>query len=347
MTERWRGVLVSPDVSFGDAIAKVDSSGLRIALVVDSNRFLLGVLTDGDIRRAVLSGVPLDQSVSNVMNRHPTTGLVSSRRPELLKSMKEKGIQHLPLLDGTGRVSGLVTLDALSVAPEYPNRVVIMAGGRGSRLQPLTDDRPKPLLLVGGRPILELIVTGLADAGFTNITISVNYRAEMIREYFGSGQRFGVNVEYLQERTAMGTAGALSMLEAGKDPILVLNGDLLTRINLGELLDFHVQHEAAASIAVREGDYKVPYGVVTLDGHRVLSIVEKPVHKFMVNAGIYALSTDSLAHIPPDEYCDMPELIGRLMRMAERVVAFRFDDYWIDIGRLDEYERARREWSDR
>ena len=341
----WRDVVVGPQVSLKEAIAKVTSSGLQVALVASADDTLLGVLTDGNIRRAILAGRGLDVPVSEVMTTKPTAVLASTRRSELLAVMRQKGIRHLPLLNESGRVIGLATLDALLDSAERPNWVVLMAGGRGTRLQPLTDDTPKPLLEVGGKPILESILGSLSEQGFRRIFLSVNYRAEMIQEHFGSGERWRVNVEYLHERTRLGTAGALSLLpETPEAPVIVMNGDLLTLINFGSLLQFHDEQVAAATMAVRECDIQVPYGVVSLDGVRIQSIAEKPVQKYFANAGIYVLSPQALAHLPGESFFDMPMLFERLIAAGLSTVAYPLREYWVDIGQLEEFERAKREW---
>ena len=263
----------------------------------------------------------------------------------MLALMRRKGIHHLPLVDEIGLVVGLATSDELTGAAERPNWVVLMAGGLGTRLQPLTDECPKPLLAVGGKPILETILESFAEQGFKRIFLSVNYKAEMIRNHFGAGGRWGVQVEYLHEGPRLGTAGALSLLpERPTVPIVVMNGDLLTRPNFDNFLQFHIAQGATATMAVREYDFQVPYGVVQLDGTRIEAIEEKPVQKFFVNAGIYALSPEALDHLPAETFFDMPTLFEHLIVTGKTTAAYPLREYWLDIGRLDEFERAQREW---
>jgi dTDP-glucose pyrophosphorylase len=341
----WRDVVVSPATPLGDAIRKIDRSGLQVALVLGPDDALLGILTDGDIRRAILASKGLQVAVSEVMTARPAAVAATAPRDEMLALMRRNVIHHLPLLDAAGRVVGLITLDELIGAKERPNWVVVMAGGLGKRLQPLTDERPKPLLAVGGKPILETILESFAEQGFKRIFLSVNYMAEMIREHFGSGERWGVNVEYLHESTWLGTAGALSLLpEKPTLPVIVMNGDLLTRANFDNLLRFHMAQGAAATMAVREYDFQVPYGVVRLDGARIDAIEEKPVQKFFVNAGIYALSPEALEHLPAGAFFDMPALFEQLIAAGKPTAAYPMREYWLDIGRLEEFERAQREW---
>lgn len=279
------------------------------------------------------------------MNSQLTAVPASMSRDEMLTLMRRMTIHHLPLVDDAGRVVGLATLDELVGAGERPNWVVLMAGGLGTRLQPLTDECPKPLLTVGGKPILETILESFAEQGFRRIFLSVNYKAEMIRSHFGTGDRWGVQVEYLHENTRLGTAGALSLLpEKPSDPIVVMNGDLLTRTNFDNLLQFHIAQGATATMSVREYSFQVPYGVVRLDGTHIKAIEEKPVQKFFVNAGIYALSPDVLDHLPAETFFDMPTLFEHLIVAGKTTAAYPLREYWLDIGRLEEFERAQREW---
>lgn len=341
----WRSVAVAPEAALGDAITKINSSGLQVALIVGSDDRLVGILTDGNIRRAVLAGKNIQVSVSEVMNPHPTTVPAFTPSDEILALMHRASIHHVPQVDGGGRVVGLVTLDELTSPLDRPNWVVLMAGGLGTRLHPLTHDIPKPLLAVGGKPILETILERFVEQGFKRIFLSVNYKAEMIRSHFGAGDRWGVQVEYLHESTRLGTAGALSLLpDEPTDPIVVMNGDLVTRTNFGELLQFHLAHKAAATMAVREYDFQVPYGVVRLNGVRIEAIEEKPVQRFFVNAGIYALSPEVLSHLPSETFFNMTTLFESLIVAGKIPVAYPLRDYWLDIGRLEELDQAQQEW---
>lgn len=342
----WKDVVVSPDTPLGDAIAKIDASGLQVALVLAPDGSLLGILTDGNIRRAILASKGLQAPVSEVMNKQSTTIAASTPRNQMLALMRRRVLHHLPLIDEAGLVIGLATLNDLIGATERPNRVVIMAGGLGTRLRPLTDEYPKPLLAVGGKPILETIIEGFAEQGFKRIFIAVNYKAEMIRNHIGTGERWGVEIEYLHEGIRLGTAGALSLLpEKLNAPVIVMNGDLITRINYDNLLQFHVTQGASATMAVREYDFQVPYGVVRLDGERIEAIEEKPVQKFFINAGIYALSPDVMEYLPAETLFDMTTLFEHLIAAGKPVAAYPLREYWLDIGRLEEFERAQTDWT--
>ena len=344
--ENWKDVVVSPETPLGDAIAKIDASGLQVALVLAPDDCLLGILTDGNIRRVILAGRSLQVPVSEVMNPQPIVVLASTPRDEKLALMRRMTLHHLPLVDDAGRVVGLATLDELIGTTGRPNWVVLMAGGRGTRLQPLTDECPKPLLVVGGRPILETILESFAEQGFKRIFLSVNHKAEMIRNHFGAGDRWGVQVEYLQENIRLGTAGALSLLpEKPTVPIVVMNGDLLTHTNFDNLLQFHAAQSALATMAVREYDFQIPYGVVRLNDTRIVAIEEKLVQKFFVNTGIYVLSPEALNFLPTNTLFDMPTLFEHLIDAGKATAAYQLHEYWLDIGRLEDFDRAQREWN--
>ena len=341
----WKKIVVATDTPLAEAIDKITTAGTQLALVLDGDGRLIGVLTDGDIRRALLRGQWLTTPVAEVMNPQPTMASVDTPRDEILSLMRRHVFHHLPLVDENHRVVGLATLDELIGAVERPNWVVLMAGGLGTRLRPLTEDCPKPLLSVGGKPILESILDNFIEQGFRRFFLSVNYKAEMIRTHFGEGDRWGVQIEYLHENTRLGTAGALSLLsQTPGSPLIVMNGDLLTRANFADLLKFHGEHGAAATMAVREYDFQVPYGVVRIDGAHISAIEEKPVQRFYVNAGIYILSPTTLEHIPANTFFDMPTLFEKLIAAKQPVAAYHLREYWLDIGRLEEFDRAQQEW---
>jgi dTDP-glucose pyrophosphorylase len=341
----WRQVLVGGDTLLKDTIERMDASGLQVALVGDGGGKLIGVVTDGDIRRALLRGVTMESPTSAVMNPQPKTLRAGVGREAILAFMRLHVVRQVPLLDDQGRIVELALLDELVGARDLPNWVVLMAGGLGTRLRPLTENMPKPMLPVAGRPILETIVLSLAEQGFRRIFMAINYKAEMIQRHFGNGRQWGVSIEYLQEKTKLGTVGALSLLpEKPHAPVLVMNGDLLTHANLANLLDFHQDHHAAATMAVREYDFRIPYGVVDLNGIAIAGIQEKPLQRFFVSAGIYALSPAALDLIPADRAFDMPALFGRLIEEGMTTSAYHLREYWLDIGRLEEFERAQREW---
>jgi len=344
--KNWKETLILPDTSIRKAIQRIDESTLQIALVVDENRRLLGTITDGDVRRAILRAVTLDESVRKIMQTQPITARSKENKENILLMMKQKGIHQVPLLDHAGRVTGIEVIDKLMQAGVRENWVLLMAGGLGTRLRPLTNDRPKPLLHVGSKPILETILENFIEYGFRKFFISVNYKNEMIREHFGNGSRWSVEIHYLKETERLGTAGALSLLPKKPSlPLIVMNGDLLTKINWNQLLAFHQEHEGAATMCVREYDFQVPYGVVQIKKHQVAAIDEKPVQKFFVNAGIYVFESKVLKPLKKNKPYDMPYLFEKLIQQKSNVAAFPIREYWLDIGRLDDLERANGEFA--
>ncbi|WP_081458484.1 nucleotidyltransferase family protein [Solidesulfovibrio fructosivorans] len=340
--KKLRDMIVSPQTTLRDAIAHIDSTGSQLAVVLHEDGRLAGLLSDGDVRRAILRGCDMQAPVADFMNCNPTTASISTTSSELLALMRRKVLRHIPLVDENLRVVEIVTLEVLTGVVEHPNWVVLMAGGLGTRLRPLTKTCPKPMLHVAGKPILEGILENFLEQGFRRFYLSVNYLAETIQDYFGDGTRYGAEIRYLHENKRLGTAGALSLLPTlPVEPILVMNGDLITRMRFDEMLKFHEEHRSSATMAVREYDFQIPYGVVNIDGVRITSIEEKPVHNFFVNAGIYALSPEVRGYIPGDTHFDMPMLFDKLRDGGIVTTAYPLHEYWLDVGRMEELERAR------
>jgi dTDP-glucose pyrophosphorylase/predicted transcriptional regulator len=338
-------ILVSPDTPILQVIRIIDDSSMQIALVVEEGNRLAGTVTDGDIRRGILKGVSLDNPVRQVMNSEPTVARLNEGREHILSLMRSRQFRHIPVLDENGRVARIEILEDLIRAPDCENWVVLMAGGAGSRLGGLTSDCPKPLLKVGKKPILETILENFIEYGFRRFFISVNYMADMVENHFGDGSRWNVEISYLREEMKLGTAGPLALLpERPSKPLLVMNGDLLTTVNFRQLLDFHMERRAVATMCVREYHFQVPYGVVGIEKNRLVRLDEKPVHRFFVNAGIYVLDPSTLDHVPRDTYFDMPVLFEKLLAMKLEVAPFPIREYWLDIGRLDDLERAKGEY---
>ncbi|WP_029008255.1 nucleotidyltransferase family protein [Azospirillum halopraeferens] len=334
-------LLIPATASILDAIRCIDGGSLQIALVTDGERRLTGTVTDGDVRRAILRGLPLTAPVTEVMNRTPHKALAGTRDTDLLRLMRTHEIHQLPLVDGEGRVLGIHTLDQILQKPQHSNRVVLMAGGLGKRLHPLTENLPKPMIAVGGKPLLETIVENFVEQGFHRFIISLNYRGDMIRDYFGSGQKWGVEIEYVYEEQRMGTAGSLALLPEQPDaPLIVMNGDILTSINFVQLLRFHENSAATATMAVYEHSVQIPYGVVEVDGHRLVRITEKPEYRAFINAGIYVLDPAALDHIPRATFFDMPSLFETLGTVGHATAAFPIREYWLDIGNPRDLARA-------
>jgi len=342
---RFEDVLVSPETSVRDVLRRVDAARTQMAMVVDSYGRLLGTATDGDIRRGLLAGEELDSPISGSMHLNPVTVPQSATESEVIALLRAMALRHAPVVDPIGRVVGLKTLDELLQARQRDNPVVLMAGGLGSRLGELTRHRPKPMLSIGGRPILEHILLRLIDQGFHDFWIAVNYKAEVIEAHFGDGSTFGCRIQYLREEKRLGTAGALSLLPLRNDlPVMVTNGDLLTNADFGSLLDHHDRVAAEATMAVRPHEIQVPYGVIEADEDRFVTVREKPVFQHIIAAGIYVLSPTAVAMIPRDAFFDMPDVFRNLVEEGRPASVYRMADYWIDIGHPPDLERAAREF---
>ncbi|QMV41700.1 nucleotidyltransferase family protein [Cohnella cholangitidis] len=342
----WRASLVLRSESILNVIHAIDNNSMQIALIVDESDYLLGTVTDGDIRRAILRGHSLENAITDIMNRSPIIANPAQDRREVLAIMRKRQINHIPIVNNDGYVVGLETIHSI-VSPELrDNRVVLMAGGLGSRLRPLTDDCPKPLLKVGGKPVLETTIENLISYGLNKFTLTVNYKAEMLVEHFGDGSKWGVDIDYIFEEKRMGTAGALSLLKRNPEQsFIVMNGDLLTKVNIAGLLDYHESQDSVATMCVRDYEIQVPYGVINVMNERLVSIEEKPVYRHFVNAGIYVLNPQTLSIIPKNEFYDMTTFFEDLIKNNERTSIFPIREYWLDIGKMEDYERANGEFS--
>jgi len=336
--------LVNESAPILEAIRILDQTNLQIALV-ERNLTLVGTITDGDIRRGILAGVKLEEPVTKVMNPSPITAKVGVSAEAAIGIMRRNSIHQLPIVDDQNRIVEIKLIEDLTYATGADNWVVLMAGGSGIRLRPLTNDLPKPLLRVGDKPILQTILGNFVAAGFTKFFVAVNYKAEMIEDFFGDGSRWGVEIAYLREETPLGTAGALRLLPDRPDrPFFVMNGDLLTTVNFQQMLKYHNDHQAAATVCVLEHTVTIPYGVVDLTDERIVGLQEKPAIKRFISAGVYLLDPSAFDLIGRSETLDMPTLINRLLEKNSRVVAFPLREYWIDIGRLDDLQRASEEY---
>jgi dTDP-glucose pyrophosphorylase/predicted transcriptional regulator len=345
--KQWEMTCVAPDCSMEEAIATLDRVAVRIVLVVDAKRQLLGTVTDGDVRRALLKRRPLETAVKEIMCSSPKTAGKDWTRERILSVMEAYQLLQMPVVDEAGIVIGLETLHGLLNRPQRDNPVFLMAGGFGTRLRPLTHNCPKPLLKVGDKPILELILERFIAAGFHRFFISTHYMPEMIRQHFGDGSRWGVSIAYVHEDEPLGTGGALGLLphEQIDLPLFLMNGDLLTTLNFLNVLEFHESHGGAATMCVREYEYCVPYGVIQSEGHRIRSMVEKPVQKFFINAGIYLLSPALVKSVQPGTRIDMPTLLEREIAAGRDVNMFPVHEYWLDIGRMEDFQRAQHEFT--
>lgn len=336
--------LVTPENTLREVMACIDGNTKGIALVVDKKRHLIGTVTDGDVRRAILRGVAMDVTIDKIMNRNPLSAPQGLSAKELLRIMdegkKETYVNHIPTVDEQGRVVDLVTRFDLLGSRRLPISAVIMAGGYGMRLRPLTDETPKPMLEVGGRPTIEWIIEGLREAGIHHIIIATCYKADAIMKHFGDGSSFGVKVEYIYEENLTGTAGPLGLLRSWSQPLMVVNGDILTRVDYRAMLDYHREHRADMTVAVREYHLQIPYGIVEIEDVKIQGLNEKPFLRFFVNAGIYLLEPVLYSYINQGEFLDMTVLIGSLLKEGRAVIGFPVREYWIDIGQEVDYGQA-------
>jgi dTDP-glucose pyrophosphorylase len=337
----WERILIGPETSIRDALLKIDAAGTQIALVVDEQRRLLGTLSDGDIRRGLINGLQLSDPIKPCMHPTPTTVRVGESRDSILSLMRRLGVHQMPIVDGDNVVMGLGIVDDFLTSPERENWVVVMAGGPGTRLKELTKSTPKPMLKVGDRPLLETILRNYIDHGFRRFYLAVHYRAEVIEAHFGDGSALGTEIRYLREAKRMGTAGALSLLpEMPTDPFLVANGDVLVKVDYGDMLDTHIRTGAAATLAVREYQFQIPYGVVEEDDGSIQRIEEKPIRRSLVAAGMYVLSPEAVRLVPRDKFFDMPSLIDNVIAKGGATRCYLIHGYWLDIGRMSDYRKA-------
>jgi dTDP-glucose pyrophosphorylase len=342
-------VLVREGASLRQVLESMTRSGKQIALVADAGARLLGLVTDGDVRKAILRGTSLEAKVEEAMNRHPVVGEPGMTDGEALALMRGRKIRHLPMLDAQRRVVDLLILDdLLAPRPALRNRAVIMAGGQGTRLRPLTESTPKPLLTVGGKPLLEILIERLRASGITKVLIAVHHKADLIRDRLGDGSRLGVGIEYVEEPEPLGTMGALPLMRERLDyPFFVVNADILTKCDFRAMWEFHrSQAPAVMTVGVSIHQVDIPYGEFTLHGDRVTRVEEKPRKEFPVNAGIYLLDPSVVDLIPAGRSLDATDVIRLLLDRGQTVAAYLIREYWLDVGRHHDLEKANRDMAE-
>ena len=340
-------ILINPQTTILDTLKTIDNTAVEIALVIDEEKRLIGTVTDGDIRRGLIKGASLNEPISSLMNPSPITAGLNTTDDELLFMMTNRSIKHMPIVDNEKHVLRLVLLKDLIAGKKRPNFAVIMAGGLGSRLGSLTQNTPKPLLPVGGKPVIAIIAEQLKKHGIENIYISINYKGSQIKEWFKNNPISGTQISYLEEKEFLGTAGSLSLLPIKPtEPIIVINGDIISPINFGSLLEFHQQSHNSLTLCTREFSFQVPYGVLKLNGSQLISIEEKPSQNIFINAGIYAVSPEILQYIPENTRYDMPQLINTTIKNGKAVGCYPVSDYWLDIGTPQDYIKAGQEFKD-
>lgn len=337
----WIKAIMKKEATIADAIQRLNAAGLKILLVTEDDGKLIGTISDGDIRRGLLRGLVLTSEIENIIHKDAMVVPIDMSREVVIQIMTANKIQQVPIVDEENRVIGLHLWDELSTMEQRDNFMVIMAGGKGSRLYPQTENCPKPLLLIGGKPILEHIIDRAKREGFFRFVIAVYHLGHMIEDYFGDGTNFGVQIEYLKEKEPLGTAGALCLFKGRpKSPFIVTNGDVVSDIHYSELIDFHNQHDAFATMAVRRYESQNPFGVVQTDGIEITHYEEKPISINYINAGVYVLDPRAIDHLVDSEPKDMPTLFQELSGQSERVIAYPIHEQWLDIGNPNDFQKA-------
>lgn len=343
----WTKTIVNPTASLRDVMTSIDKAELQIALVLDSQKRLLGVITDGDIRRALLKGSSLESFAHEIMSKKPFTLSNELQPSAIYKLMREKDIHHIPILNSKGVVVNLAVHGKFLTPKRFENEVFLMVGGLGSRLGQLTKNIPKPLLKIGNKAILEIIIESFLEQGFYKFQLAVNYKAELIEAHFKDGSAWGAQITYLREPKRLGTCGALSLISKKPQlPFIVMNGDVLTKVNFQSLLEFHTKQASLATMAVRDYDIQIPFGVIDHNGSKIVDITEKPTQRYFVNAGIYVLEPDCLDFIPQATQFDMTSLFQRLLHEQKEVSSFPIQEYWLDIGRISDFQQAKLDFSE-
>ena len=339
--QRWRSAILSSDTSIKDAISNLNKVGIRIIMIVNKAGALEGTISDGDLRRYLLKGLKMTSTIESIIHRDVIVVSPDISRDSVIELMVANKIQQVPIVDENKCIVGLHLWDEIMNPIIRPNIMVIMAGGRGKRLYPYTAKQPKPLLAIGGKPMLEHIIERAKREGFNHFVIAIHYLGNLIEEYFGDGGQLEVKIEYLREELPLGTAGALSLLNPIPDsPFIVTNGDVITDIRYGDLLDFHINHGASATMAVRVHEWHHPFGVVHTQGVEIVGFEEKPIAISHINAGVYALDSVALKVLADNKHCDMPTLFDRLKEEKCRTIAYPMHEPWLDVGRPDDLVMA-------
>lgn len=340
----WERILISPHSNLREALEVINDNSSRAAYVVDENKKLLGVVTDGDIRRGLLKNLSLQDNITNIMNERAVVASKATTRSDRIALMRRESILNVPIVD-CGIIIGIDLLEDPSATEKFDNPVFLMAGGFGTRLRPMTNTCPKPMLKVGGRPLLETLLLNFIDAGFHNFYISTHYLPEVIHSYFGNGDDWGVKITYVHETSPLGTGGALGMLpeDTPKLPMILMNGDVLTKVDFQNLLNTHIKSEAMATICTRQYEYQVPYGVIQASEGRITEMKEKPTYQYFVNAGIYVLEPEVIAAVDREQTIDLPTHLDSYIAKGQNIGIYPIHEYWLDIGRLEDFERAQKD----
>jgi dTDP-glucose pyrophosphorylase len=340
-TRNWEKAILNPGALIGDAIRILNSTSLRIVLIVDTSGLLKGTISDGDIRRAILRGLDLTSPIDEIVNYEPVTVSAQTSYESVKRLMQQNKIYQIPILDEHSRLKGLHLWDEILDVSTKENKFVIMAGGKGTRLLPITENTPKPMLQIGGKPILEHIILQAKAEGFFSFYLAIHHLGNMIQDYFGDGSKLGVKIEYLVEKDPLGTAGALSLIDPIPNrSVVVTNGDVLSRIRYSDILEHHLQNDADASVAVQTYEWQNPFGVVRTKGLEIISYDEKPISRSLINAGVYVFNAQTLLLLEKSRPCDIPDFLALISRKNLKSIVFPIHEPWIDIGRPDDFRRA-------
>ena len=331
-----------------DVINNIEDSEYQICFIVDDSDSLIGSITDGDIRRGLIEGHSIDSNASQIMNSNPISILSTQSEREAQTIMTANQIKQLPVINKENQLIGLYLMDQiLNLAPK-DNQILIMAGGFGKRMMPLTENLPKPMLEVAGKPILEHIILNAKSQGFRKFVIAIHHLGNVITDHFGDGSNFDISIQYIHEKEPLGTAGALSLIDPQPQlPFIVTNGDIMTDVNYSNLLHFHESNQSEATMTIKKYELQNPYGVVNTKGLEIISFEEKPIQISYVNAGIYAINPASLKYLKLNEPCDMPDFFERLKLNKHLITAYPIHETWADVGRPIDLSNANKEVMDR
>ena len=345
--KKWKKNIVGDNEPICKVLAAINASDLKIAFIVNAQGTLVGSVTDGDVRRGLLKSTKLSDQVNTVMNTHPITCSPDTSAHQRNHLFSKHRVKYLPVVEN-GLIVDIIAFDDTQERRELQNPFLIIAGGLGTRLRPLTDKCPKPMLPVGDKPMIEHILWNAAQQGFKNFYISTFYLGEQIKAHFGNGSKFNVKICYVDEKRPLGTAGAVSLLPKNIPnlPIIVANGDVLTNLDYSKMVSFHQEKNAEATVCVREISHQIPYGVIERNDGLVTQITEKPTFFYYINTGVYVLSKSSVKKMKKNVPIDMPQHLSALMHGGDPVAAMNFQGYWLDIGSISDYEKAQRDVKD-
>lgn len=341
MNNLWKKSIIIDDLKIKDAISNLNETSSKIVIVVDKNGKFKGTITDGDVRRSLLQGHSLNAPIIKTTNKKAIVSNTTTTKTDVLNIMKKNKIYQIPILDNNKFVVGMHLYEELEKIKNFSNKIIIMAGGKGKRLYPLTKKIPKPLVQIAGKPMIQHIIESARSEGFKNFVVSINYLGHMIENFLGDGKKFNVSIEYIKETSPLGTAGSLSLINPlPQKPIIITNGDVFTDIKFEEILNYHNMHKAEGTMAIKLYEWQNPYGVIKTDGIEIQELEEKPVFKSYINAGVYVLSPNILKIMLKNNSCDMPLLFKKIKKQKGKIIAFPMHEPWIDVGKIDDLKKA-------